>query len=161
MKKLLVIALCCIAVAFTSCKKEKANQRFIGTYEGTITMNATFDATLGLDPITQEEKTLLNIVAGENDNEIVATLSAPNSTIPAIPDSYELKGTCDGNKLTFNEITIDAQYEQLPVKLTFNSEATLQGTTLQIAGNGALRTEMLGQQINIATVTLKGGLNKK
>ena len=154
MKKLFVIALCCIAVAFTSCKKEKANQRFIGNYEGKV--NATL-AMLG-ETSSQEVRATLNIVAGDTDNRIVATFALPEVTEETMPfNSFELKGTCDGDKVTFDEFTMEAEEDGVPFKFILNSEGTLQNNIFKLnATANAFEGPVL-----LSTITLNGDLNKK
>ena len=153
MKKLFVIALCCIAVAFTSCKKEKANQRFIGNYEGKVT--ATL-AMLG-ETSSQEVRATLNIVAGDTDNRIVATFALPEVTEETMPfNSFELKGTCDGDKVTFDALNIETEEEGTPIKFTFVADGTLQNNTFKMnATCNASQPELS------ITITLNGDLNKK
>ena len=155
MKKLLVIALCCIAVAFTSCKKEKANERFIGNYEGEVT--ATASSPLG-DPETMKLKATLTIVAGDTDNRIVATLGLPELADLAIPaQNLELKGTCNGDKVAFDEYTIETEDEGAPVKFTFVSDGSLQNNIFKVNGTG---TAYYNSQL-LSTITINGDLNKK
>lgn len=111
MKKVFILMMCCIAMAFASCKPEQepANQKFIGTYEGDIYINGTANSPQFADimpegiPLDSMGFHLTaDITAGEKDDIV--------NVLFAIVDgdethSYNTTGSVNGNNIDFGDLS--------------------------------------------------------
>lgn len=109
MKKLFIIAMCILSIGFVSCKKENAavapaNERFVGVYEGQARLegnvNLSFLGQQFINEIDSISVVTCKIVAGEKDNEVIATIA-----------DFTQKGVCTENHIEFEQ----AAFEGLPI----------------------------------------------
>lgn len=125
MKKIFVIMMCCLGLAFASCTpKEPANQKFIGDYLGTMYLNGTVTSPqlsqLGMEsyPLENVEFQLqTNIVAGSNDDEVFVTFTIDD-------ESYVTTGTVVDNTIQFGTISYNYVETQSNTDLTINLSLT-------------------------------------
>ncbi len=117
---------------------EKPNAKFVGHYEGDALVSGSYDIEItNMNPIHEEFTdrpftTLADIVAGENINEVTATIKINDQ-------ENTVNGTVEGNKVTFEAIndTYNIPYQgfQVPVSMTYNIVGTLSEGQLQLSGN--------------------------
>ena len=117
MKKTLIIALCCIAVAFASCKKkpveptpvdptptEDANYapNYVGSYNGSYTFVITSMNNQPQNMSFLMDNIVMNITEGTEGNTITATVTVDNET-------RQTTGTTTKEKIDFDfvHLTID------------------------------------------------------
>lgn len=161
MKKALAIILCVVAVCFASCNKEpeeKPNQRFIGNYQGNVTIDFTISAlgqVLPMEPV--ETPMAMNITAGSNDNEIVAICTIQE-------EARTLNGTVNGDAVDFSPIDINENIEGSQVNITIDLDGNkVNENTLNISGSlsgdGNYNADGLSIPVTM-TGTASGVLNK-
>ena len=154
MKKSLIIALCCLAVAFAACKPEPTPDpvdgvdytenyvgNYIGTYEFTI-------LTMNNQPVTNLVFPMDNIgmviTKGEGNNAITATVTVDNET-------RQTHGTATADKADFESVTLSIDKpDQLYM---FTLDVKMEGKkvdsdTLNIAGtfSGDGKFTFMGQE---------------
>lgn len=124
MKKIFVIMMCCLGLAFASCTKEPANKKFVGDYLGTMYLNGTVTSPqlsqLGMDafPLENTEvKLQTNIVAGSKDDEVFVTFTIDD-------ESYVTSGTVVDNTLQFGTLSYNYVEEQTNTDLIINLTLT-------------------------------------
>jgi len=144
---------------------EKPNAKFVGHYEGDALFTGTATTQMaGYEQVPFENQPLAAIVdmaAGDNVNEVTATI-----TINESPST--VKGTVDGNKVTFEAINatfeISYGFVSIPLDMTYNITGTLNEDKLDLEG-----TCQGGKDLNIPFVytgpvalegTIGGSLNK-
>ena len=120
---------------------EKPNAKFIGHYEGDALFTGTMEADVtGMEPMQQEVTdravpVTLDLRAGETMTEIVGTCKIEEQEM-------EIKGTVDGNSVTFEAIntTVNFNYDlggfniSPEMNVTYNVNATLDGEQLNLNG---------------------------
>ena len=149
---------------------EKPNAKFVGHYEGTALFTGTLTAEMnGMDPMEQEVTdravpVTLDLRPGESLTEVVGTCKTEDQEI-------EIKGTVDGNNITFEAVntTFSINYNMNgfnispSMNVTYNIKATLDGETLSLdgtcVGNGEVNLFISNGTISIDG-TLGGSLNK-
>ena len=142
MKKALIIALCCISVLFAACKKEKANEKFIGNYKGECVIEGTFSYENPLSPgqyvvetIKEDSPMEVSISAG-GDNKVVMRMKADD-----FDETYTVVGTVDGGMIAFEEFSIE-NIEGLNFTAAIVMAGALTGNLLTLtgpfAGEGAI-----------------------
>lgn len=177
MKKMLILMMCCLAVAFTSCKPDPEpepdptpttpNEIFIGNYTGTIYLNGVATApqfqqyNLPDYPIDSMEFTLnANITKGETDNDVNVLFSINE-------EEYNTKGTVNGSTINFG--TLSYTYVEGPstfhvnLDLTgnLNSNKNSLGLTGPFDGTGNVTFEEFPIPVDLtATGTVTGSLTK-
>lgn len=121
---------------------EKPNAKFVGHYEGDALINGIYNINItNMDPmhdtlVNQPLPTIVDIVAGDNMNEVTATVTINDQT-------NTVKGNVDGNKVVFEAIndTFTMHYDysgmDIPITLdmTYDITGTLNGGTLDLEGN--------------------------
>ncbi|MCR5014039.1 MAG: hypothetical protein K6A28_04615, partial [Bacteroidales bacterium] len=132
--------LCCLAVAFTSCKPdpeepaEAANKKFIGAYDGTLVLNGTANATLPMEPYNMEIPLdslcfvlSAEIEAGDTDESVTVTFVIDN-------EGYESHGTITNTQIIFEPISYHYTEEGNDFTVNLNLEGNLEGTTVKLSG---------------------------
>jgi hypothetical protein len=125
---------------------EKPNAKFIGHYEGDALFTGIMKAEVtGLDPVEQEVTdravpVILELRDGETMTEVIGNCKINDQDM-------ELKGTVEGNKVTFEAVntTVSYNYEMngfnipLEMNVTYAVAGTLENKTLTLNGtcNGA------------------------
>ncbi len=148
---------------------EKPNAKFLGHYEGDILITGSYEANIaGMDPIAGDlDNTplpaIVDIAAGDDMNEVTATITINEQ-------SNTVKGTVDGNKVTFEAVNSTFTYTynyqgypiSIPLTMTYTINGTLNGGGEQLALDGACNGE--GSILALGTFsmegTLSGSLNK-
>ena len=146
MKKTLIIALCCIAVAFASCKKKPVDPtpvdptpsedvnyapNYVGSYNGSYTFAIT---SMNNQPQTLSflmDNIVMNIAEGSENNNITATVTVDNET-------RQTTGTTTKEKIDFDfvHLTIDKPDQGYKFALDLKMEGTkTEGNTLNVNGN--------------------------
>lgn len=146
MKKTLIIALCCFAVAFASCKKKPIDPtpddptpsedvnyapNYIGDYNGSYAFDIT---SMNNQPQTLSflmDNIVMNIVEGSESNTITATVTVDNET-------RQTTGTTTQEKINFDfvHLTIDKPDQGYKFALDLKMEGTkAEGNTMNITGN--------------------------
>jgi hypothetical protein len=121
---------------------EKPNAKFIGHYEGDALFTGIMKAEVtGLDPVEQEVTdravpVILELREGETMTEVIGNCKINDQDM-------ELKGTVEGNKVTFEAVntTVSYNYEMnglnipLEMNVTYAVAGTLDNKTLTLNGN--------------------------
>lgn len=121
---------------------EKPNAKFVGHYEGDALISGTYDINMtNMDPMHEDFEdqpfvTVLDIAAGDNNNEVLATVTINDQT-------NTVKGTVDGNKVSFEAIndtyTMHSNYNgmniDIPLDMTYNIIGTLNEGMLDLEGD--------------------------
>lgn len=111
---------------------EKPNAKFVGHYEGdalfTGTANITFPAQQQLDLENESLATILDIVAGDNMNEVKATVVIGEQTSTA-------NGVVDNEKVVFEAISSTYTIYNFPIDMTYNIKGMLNGSELILEGD--------------------------
>lgn len=137
MKKLFIIAMCLVSLGLASCNKEKANEQFIGNYEGTLMGETLVSFNIpgmpAQEPMSLGEMELpvtIQMVAGDKDNEVIASYIDETGT------AYSMKGIIDGNFVDFEPYTVTAPIEEYgsEMEVTLDLEGTLEGNNLNTVG---------------------------
>lgn len=141
---------------------EKPNAKFVGRYEGNILLSgdANIESALGnyAEPLENYAcPTIVEIEPGESIIEVVATITINEQ-------SNTMRGTVEGNKVTFEALSslFDFNYMNFTISLnmTYSITGLLNGDQLDLegtcSGNGS---NMLGT-IELENGTLGGSLNK-
>ena len=145
---------------------EKPNAKFIGRYEGDALITGSYDAELSnMDPmhddfVDQPFATVVDMVSGDNIDEVLATFVIEEQ-------SNTVKGTVDGDKVTFEGIntTYDMTYQgvTVPLNMTYNIVGTLNNGKLDLdgdcQGNGDINLFVVTGTVKIQG-TIGGSLNK-
>lgn len=110
---------------------EKPNAKFVGHYEGDALVNGTYTIEITtMDPMhdtltDQPFPTILDIVAGEDNDEVIATVTINEQT-------NTVKGTADGNKVVFEAIndtyTMHQDYNGIDIPITLDMTYNIIGT---------------------------------
>ena len=162
-KSLLTVAFCCIVMLFASCKKEAANEKFIGTYNGQATFSATIIATgIGEIPSTRTAEISMSIAAGDADNRVVATITTVGEEET---EPFVINGTVEGTKIDFDDYNRTETAEGTTITAEGDFVATLNGNVLtldgELEGFGTIAMEELPMPIPITVKgTITGDLNK-
>ena len=120
---------------------EKPNAKFIGHYEGDALFTGIMKAEVtGLDPVEQEVTdravpVILELRDGETMTEVIGNCKINDQDM-------ELKGTVEGNKVTFEAVntTVSYNYEMngfnipLEMNVTYAVAGTLENKTLTLNG---------------------------
>jgi hypothetical protein len=120
---------------------EKPNAKFIGHYEGDALFTGIMKAEVtGLDPVEQEVTdravpVILELRDGETMTEVIGNCKINDQDM-------ELKGTVEGNKVTFEAVntTVSYNYEMngfnipLEMNVTYAVAGTLENKTLALNG---------------------------
>ena len=120
---------------------EKPNAKFIGHYEGDALFTGIMKAEMtGLDPVEQEVTdravpVILELRDGETMTEVIGNCKINDQDM-------ELKGTVEGNKVTFEAVntTVSYNYEMngfnipLEMNVTYAVAGTLENKTLTLNG---------------------------
>lgn len=144
MKKTLIIALCCFAVALASCKKKPVDPtpadptedvnyapNFIGNYNGSYTFAIT---SMNNEPQTLSftmDNIIMNITEGSENNAIMATVTVDNET-------RQTTGTTTKEKIDFDfvHLTIDKPDQGYKFALDLKMEGTkAENGNLNVTGN--------------------------
>lgn len=117
---------------------EKPNAKFIGRYEGDALITGSYDAEISnMDPmhedfVDQPFATVVDMASGDNINEVLATIVIEEQ-------SNTVKGTVDGDKVTFEGIntTYNMTYQgvSVPLDMTYNIVGTLNNGKLDLEGD--------------------------
>ena len=121
---------------------EKPNAKFIGHYEGNALFTGIMKAEVtGLDPVEQEVTdravpVILELRDGETMTEVIGNCKINDQDM-------ELKGTVEGNKVTFEAVntTVSYNYDMngfnipLEMNVTYAVAGTLDNKTLTLNGN--------------------------
>ena len=169
MKKLFMIALCCIALSFTACKKPAETvdytPNYVGTYVGPFTFTFT-EMHMGTQELPGGTQYTLDsicmvITKGTTDNAIVATVTVDNETRETVGTAKEDKADFDIVHLAVDKP--DQHYKcELDLKMEgVKGEDGILNITGTFTGNGVfnfLGTEYI---VNDAKGTLVGNLVKQ
>ena len=121
---------------------EKPNAKFVGHYEGDILITGIYDINItNMDPMHEDFTdepfaAIVDIVAGDNMDEVMATVSINGQ-------ENTVKGTVESNKVSFEAIndTYTMHYDyngmDIPIALdmTYNITGTLNDGQLDLEGN--------------------------
>jgi len=164
MKKSLIIALCCITVLFTACKKEKPYEKFIGDYYGSAMLNGTLSiSAAGMSLNRDIEQTFpmgITLSAGTADNILVMTYTPEGED-----EIYTVNGTINEDQVTFEPVLVNENIEGVDVNLTLNLSGSIANNIFALTGNfsGNGNISLLEQPIPLpftVTGTVSGNLNK-
>lgn len=134
MKKVFIIALCCISLVFAACKKEKPYEKFIGSYEGSALLKGTvsFDV-VGVGSFEQDiENTFpmdITLSAGSADDKLVMTYTSEDQS-----ETFTATGTITDDQVDFDPVQIKQEIEGSLVSLTLDMEGTLTGNIFALSG---------------------------
>ena len=149
---------------------EKPNAKFIGHYEGNALATGSYQAEItGMESIheeftNREVPVILDIEAGDNMNEVIATCIIDDRTMTSI-------GTVNGNEVSFETIndvvTFDYDLGIMVLHPELNVTYSIVGTLINdklmldgtCTGNGDLNYPFINGTINM-DATVGGGLNK-
>lgn len=152
---------------------EKPNAKFVGHYEGDALVNGTMNAVItGMDPVQQELDnqpfaTILDIVPGESNNEVIANITIneqANTMIGTIASD-------DPNKIIFEAINdtytmnYDANGINIPIDIdmTYTITGTLLNGKLDLSGeckgNGEFNMFIVSGTIELEGI-ISGSLTK-
>ena len=139
MKKVFVILMCCLGLAFTSCKPDpKPYEKFLGEYLGNILLEGTCTAPMfpgiELDLNGASFQLGARIDAGSNDNQVYVTFTVQD-------ESYTTTGTVKDNTIEFGTLSYTyvegisefTVHLDLTGTLTSDNQITLTGP---FTGNG-------------------------
>ena len=168
MKKTLIIALCCFAVAFASCKKkpvEPTTVNYAPNYVGSYTGSYTFVITsTNNEPQTLPfimDNIVMNIAEGSEDNAITATVTVDNET-------RQTTGTPTKEKIDFDfvHLTIDKPDQGYKFALDLKMEGSKEDNgTLNVTGtftgNGEFFFNGVQNILDEVSGTLNGNLVKQ
>ena len=161
MKKTLIIALCCLAVVFTACNKEKPYEKFIGDYEGSGLVNGKMIIAGGLYSQDFNDIAIpmkINLSAGDADNKVVLTYINDE-----LDETYTATGTITDNSVDFDPVTVNTTIESYVVNATLDMDGTLAGNILTlngvVTGGGTFIDGGLSLNYTIEG-TMTGNLNK-
>ena len=129
-------------VSFNILCNEKPNAKFVGKYEGNTLITGSYDINVnGMEPMhedltDQPFPVIVTMVAGDNNDEVMATITIHDQ-------ENTVKGTVDGNKVTLEAIndTYIMHYEyqgfDIPISMdmTYNIVGTLNEGMLDLDGN--------------------------
>ena len=152
--------------------EEKPNAKFLGHYEGNALATGSMEAEItgmGMEPIQdvftdREVPVILDIEAGDNMNEVIATCILDERTLTS-------KGTVEGDKVsfeTFNDvITFDYDMGFMTIQPQINVTYTIIGTLVEsqlnlegtCTGNGDFNYGFINGTIKLQS-TVGGSLNK-
>ena len=150
--------------------EEKPNAKFVGHYEGDALFTGIMKAEfIGMDSMDQEVTdrpvpVTLDLRAGDGLNDVVGTCKTEDQEM-------EIKGTVDGNSVTFEAVnttftfnyTMNGFNVSPTMDVTYNVKGTLNGETLSLdgtcVGNGNLNLIIYNGTIAMDG-TLGGSLNK-
>ena len=111
---------------------EKPNAKFVGHYEGNALFTGTATSTVpGYENMSfdnEELPAVVDMTAGDNVNEVVATFLINEQT-------NTVKGTVDGNKVSFEAITSTYTIVFFPLDMTYNIVGTLNDGQLDLEGD--------------------------
>lgn len=172
MKKTLIIAICCIAVLFTACKKPVEptpepipepetdySSVYIGNYLGEFTL--TLSGTMDTIPLTELsfpfDSIVMDITKGEAINEILASMTIDNEV-------YQTKGTTTAEKADLETVHLNLNKPdfsiigdiKLEAKPTEDNNLTLGG---DFTGSGTIM--FMGQSLPIQATGVVNGLLEK
>lgn len=145
---------------------EKPNAKFVGHYEGDALFNGTYNIDITtMDPMhdtltDQPFPSILDIVAGEENDEVIATVTINEHT-------NTVKGTVNGNKVVFEAINsvYDMTYQgfTVPINMTYTITGTLNEGMLDLegtcSGHGDINMLIFNGSIEMEG-TIGGSLNK-
>lgn len=176
MKKTLIIALCCLAVAFASCKKKPVEptpvdptdpvdytENYIGNYVGPFSFSITTVDGQSQTPWSFEMDNIGMVIAkGSEDNAITATVTIDDVTRQTTGIAKQDKADFD-----FVHLGVNKPDQGYCIELDFQMEASkVTSDTLNISGtfnHGIGWIILFGQTIDInnAEGTLSGKLVKQ
>ena len=150
--------------------EEKPNAKFVGHYEGDALFTGIMKAEfIGMDSMEQEVTdrpvpVTLDLRAGEGLNDVVGTCKTEDQEM-------EIKGTVDGNSVTFEAVNTTFTFNypmngfnvSPTMDVTYNVKGTLNGETLSLDGTcvGIGNLNLIIYNGTIAMDgTLGGSLNK-
>ena len=135
---------------------EKPNAKFIGHYEGNALFTGTGTSTMpGYENMTfenQELPAVVDMVAGDNVNEVMATILINEQT-------NTVKGIVDGDKVSFEAINSTYTVVFFPLNMTYNIVGTLNNGQLNLEGDCHGEGSLMGITAELEG-TLGGSLNK-
>ena len=139
MKKHLIIALCCLAALFTTCNKEKPNEKFIGDWYGDGVANITLTLTLpNGSSYNQELNNItvpmsINLAAGESKDQVIFTY-----TNEEVHETYTTKGTVKNSEVDFDPINVNMSIQGSTVTATLDLKGILSSNEDELALNGSV-----------------------
>ena len=135
---------------------EKPNAKFVGHYEGNALFTGTGTSTMpGYENMTFENEELpavVDMVAGDNVNEVMATILINEQT-------NTVKGIVDGDKVSFEAINSTYTVVFFPLNMTYNIVGTLNNGQLNLEGDCHGEGSLMGITAELEG-TLGGSLNK-
>ena len=141
---------------------EKPNAKFLGRYEGDILLsgNASIESAFGSmnEPLENYAcATIVEIESGESNIEVVATITINEQ-------SNTMKGTVDGNKVTFEALSSTFDYSYMnftfSLNMTYSITGILNGNQLDLDGTCSGNGSNIIGTIELVDGTLSGSLNK-
>lgn len=107
---------------------ETENHKFIGNYDGPLSGSGSIELMgQSFDIPTFDYDSQLEILVGENGNEILSYYITEGTT-------YEVKGICNGNDVTFEPFTINYEEDGSAMSLAINLIGTLENDNLHVTG---------------------------
>ena len=162
MKKVFVILMCCLGLAFTSCKpEEKPYEKFVGNYLGNIELQGKLTSPLfpgveyELDGSTFELRA--KIEPGTADDKVIVTFTIQD-------ESYTTTGTVSEEQIEFGTLSYTYVEEPSTFTVFLNLTGTLSNQNLitltgPYTGNGDVTMEGMTLVMNAAG-NVTGELNK-
>lgn len=150
---------------------EKPNAKFVGHYEGDILVSGDVNINVNnMEPLNQvldneSVPTVIDIVAGDGIDEVIASITINGHT-------NTVNGTVNGNRALFEAINDDFEYQynyqgidiNIPLKMTYTVNATLNGDQLSIdgtcKGNGTFNLLFIYNGTFELDITIGGSFNK-
>jgi hypothetical protein len=141
---------------------EKPNAKFVGHYEGDILLsgNANIESAFGSmnEPLENYAcPTVVEIEPGESTIEVVATITINEQ-------SNTMKGTVEGNKVTFEALNSTFEYNYMnfiiSLDMTYSIIGLLDGNQLDLDGTCSGNGSNMFGTIELVNGTLGGSLNK-
>lgn len=129
MKKTLIIALCCIGVILSACKKPlDYAENYVGSYLGKFTLAITSmnnQAQTGVSfPI---DSIKMNIAKADSINTIIATVTIEN-------EPYQAKGTVSESQIHFAPIPLNLEKPDFVIEGSIQLEGVKDKNELNING---------------------------
>lgn len=130
MKRTIIIAMCCLAVLFAGCKKEKPYDQFIGEYAGSGIINGTMSVlTFNQEFSDVAIPIKISLSAGDADNKIVLTYINEE-----LSETYTATGTITNNDVDFDPVEVNTMIDNYAVNASLDMSGSLTGKILTLNG---------------------------
>lgn len=114
---------------------ETENYKFVGNYAGSLEGEVSIEIMGQTQVNNIEYDAQLELLAGENDDEVMANYIQDGT-------EYNVKGTCNGNTVTFEPITVTYSETGSDMEIEINLKGTINGNSLFIEGTAETQGEI-------------------